>query len=330
MPFVERLEAEFAATIDKKSTLIIPFIGILGGLTPAASVCMLLAIGMSRRWVNGAVAFFIGGFMAMALVPEPYAVFERQPTNIRNEISVSTIVAGAFGVIFVLLLATSVVRLIWLVYKRPKVDRAAYFLIGWLTLECLATFAMTPFPAVRRMLGVWVVTMLICGQLLAIQETSSALRHLLNRTARFGVGLGVLFATTDFRDGLDEKHAVTDCVNWIQRQPDGNERIWFTGHWGFQYYAEREGCRAVFPEESVLQDGDWLICPDPLVRPYGQSLVIDPEQLTPRSVIEWHSVWPLRTSPDFYDGYQPIRHHEGYRVRATIYRVNSTFQAQSP
>jgi hypothetical protein len=38
-------------------------------------------------------------------------------------------------------------------------------------------------------------------------------------------------------------------------------RLWFEGHWGFQYYLEKLGARPVDFEHSTLQPGDILVIP---------------------------------------------------------------------
>ena len=102
---------------------------------------------------------------------------------------------------------------------------------------------------------------------------------------------------------------------------EGDRPIWFAGHWGFQYYGSQHGLREIYPAtydadwnllpgSSVLEEGDWIIYPDMEVRPYGQPIVLDPEAVEGLIVIEWHDSWPLRTIPEFYLGYQPLRHHD--------------------
>jgi 4-amino-4-deoxy-L-arabinose transferase-like glycosyltransferase len=41
----------------------------------------------------------------------------------------------------------------------------------------------------------------------------------------------------------------------------GGETLWFEGHWGFQYYMERLGAKAVVAKQSVPKQGDFLAIP---------------------------------------------------------------------
>lgn len=44
-------------------------------------------------------------------------------------------------------------------------------------------------------------------------------------------------------------------------QPFGRQ-IWFQGHWGFQYYMEQHGAKAVDIENPAMQPGEFLVLPD--------------------------------------------------------------------
>ena len=46
----------------------------------------------------------------------------------------------------------------------------------------------------------------------------------------------------------------------IHRNPDS--RIWFEGHWGFQYYMEKRGARVLDDRGTAMADGDLVALPD--------------------------------------------------------------------
>src|SRR5207302_1089030 len=73
--------------------------------------------------------------------------------------------------------------------------------------------------------------------------------------------LGFVFYGVDVRDAVAEKEAAESAAIFI-RQEDSAARIWYVGHWGFQYYAERAGMMPVVPDDSRLAAGDWLVMPD--------------------------------------------------------------------
>ncbi len=68
---------------------------------------------------------------------------------------------------------------------------------------------------------------------------------------------------------------------------------WFVGHWGFQYYMERGGARALGTWDTSPHAGDLLVVSEYSV-PHGiQRSVV--QRLTRLSVIEVPTKWPLRT-----------------------------------
>jgi F0F1-type ATP synthase membrane subunit c/vacuolar-type H+-ATPase subunit K len=268
----------------------------------------------------------------VALIPNRWAVFWRDARNIRGEVSISTIVVGINGLLVASLLWAACLYFGGRGWSRRIVrlrrSKAAWFLIGWLAIELGAYFILSPFAAARRMMGIVLTGTLLTGRLLSLTSQSAERRQLVNLAAGFGMALGGLVAWTDYRDAVVERKAVADSIEWIARQPDRRGRVWFTGHWGLHYYAENAGLHPIHPDESVLEAGDWIIYPDTLLRPYGQLVLLEPEWAEKLIVIEWYEAWPLRTNPDYYDGFQPIRHHEGYRMRVTIFRVKKKFLAQ--
>jgi hypothetical protein len=324
--------AQLQSAVERKIGLTVPLVGILGGVAAALIPLFLLALRWRRGWVIATMALIALGFVLMALLPESMAVFYRNSRQIRDEVSVSTIVVGANGILVVLLLAVTIGYLGFRGWSRLRIrfrgNAVSWFLIGWLIIELGSYFVLSPFAAVRRVLGIYVIATLLAGRLMHLTCRAAERRRLLNPIVGFGIALGLLFAWTDYRDAAVEKRALLDSVAWIRGQPDANRPVWFCGHWGFHYYAEHVGLKPIFPGESMIGEGDWIIYPDTLLRPYGQLVLLEPEWAEKMIVIEWFDSWPLRTNPEFYDSYQPIRHHEGHRLRVTIFRAKKKFPAQ--
>ncbi|MBI5440978.1 MAG: glycosyltransferase family 39 protein [Deltaproteobacteria bacterium] len=68
------------------------------------------------------------------------------------------------------------------------------------------------------------------------------------------LALGVTWA--DYALAGTQRQAVQSISNHLR--PHGR-RIWFQGHWGFQYYMEQTGARIADWKNSVLQPGDFLV-----------------------------------------------------------------------
>ena len=73
-----------------------------------------------------------------------------------------------------------------------------------------------------------------------------------------GAALALLVARADFlfasavRQSAERTHA---------KYGRGRETLWFEGHWGFQYYMEKLGSKAVAANQSLAKQGDFLAIP---------------------------------------------------------------------
>jgi hypothetical protein len=316
-----------------KLRLIAPLFGYLGGLGAALALVAWFALRVPRSWIYAGTGLVVVGFVALALVPNEWAVFERTPQG-EERFSINGIVVGVNGVSLVLAALVMIAYLgfrgwsRWSLRLRRSAD--AWFLMGWFAIELAGYFALSPFGAARRMLGLVVVITLLVGFLLRRTRRLAEDRTTVWRLTSLGVGLGILFTAVDFADAWVEKQAAADCAAWIAEQPDSGRTAWYCGHWGFQFYAARAGMQPVFPGRSLIQAGDWLVVPDSALRPHAQVIRLDPTQVEPVMTAEWFVPIPLRTISEYYAGATPLRRHEGPRMRVTIYRVLATFRARSP
>jgi hypothetical protein len=126
--------------------------------------------------------------------------------------------------------------------------------------------------------------------------------------------LSVLLAWSDSHQAGFYRTAARNIAAEIGDQPGDR---WFVGHWGLQYYLEREGFRAVVPPQyerwygaSVLEKDDWVSSS----RNVSQlDVTRNMSQYRIRSVWNWeqNSWLPLRTTnADAGAGF--YSHHAGY------------------
>lgn len=284
-----------------------PLIGILGGTASAVGLLALAALGASRRVVLGLAAAFGLGLLFLAVVPEASSVLWREGGSGKSLLTLNQLVVGPAGLIVCGALAAAAWRL---GREGSAINR---FLVLWLLLELAGYFILTPFAAARRVLGLAVVGTLLAGRLATLTG-----RRALGDVAVVGVLLGLGFYAVDFRDAATEQAAVEGAADWV-RERDGG-RIWFVGHWGFQFYGQRAGLVPLLPTDERPQPGEWVISPDSRVtqQPWyagrGRAEVV--------TTLDWHDGLGLRTVPCYYGGNTPLEHHEGPRVRVTIYRVS--------
>jgi len=303
-----------AEPLISKLPLLVALCSVLGGAAPGLLPLAVLARGASARSALRALVVVLVVFFGIALVPD--AILP----------NAATLGLGLIGALVLAHLCSAVGRL-WEDHGQLEL-RASRFLVLWLALETLGHFALSPFPAVRRVLGVVVVATLALGSLASQRCRTPSRRALVWRTTAASALIGALFWVVDFTEARAEKRAIESASAWL-REHQGSEppRVFFVGHWGLQYYAERAGMRPVvagrFRAATPLRAGDWLVLPSQRV----DQQQINAEQAALERVhdVQIGAVLPLATLPGFYDGETPLRHLAGQRVELTVYRVTQDF-----
>lgn len=335
---------------------------MLGGTMPALPLLGLAALGCSR-WV---VAGF-GGLTALGYVA--IVCFQKEAwlvpgTSFWFEHPLEQIILGTIGVLlFGVCLAAGWILLFgspeeeeWegqepddsseAIQASPSMRNAEagrspiallrrnldWFLLLWFGMELGAYFALSPFPAARRVMSLAVVATLLLGRLAARTCLQPPQRKLLTGIVIGSTGLGLLFYAIDLIDASVQRIGPESAAAFIGEQPTDVDHpsptIWYVGHWGFQFYAERAGMKPVVPDLSVLRPGDWLIMPD--ARWEQQLIQIEPDFTHAERQVVVPEIVPLRTVRCFYGGYVPLEHHTGPRMTVTIYRITADWQPRTP
>lgn len=359
-----------AGAWDDKLGLIWPLLTITGAVGPPVILLGLVACGVGRWKVAATGAGLAAGYFLVGVLDATFhwdlsAKVGGHPAGHPHVWTLEYVVFRAYGLLAVVVIAVGVFQLF---FARPggpaagedfvakegvSADEAgepppgrggpAYpawqspfrrldlFVVLWLLGEVLGYFVLTPFPAVRRVMGVAVVATLLVGRLAARSCVRPERRRLVGAAAAAGVALGFFFYGIDLRDAFAEKEAAEDAAAFV-RARDPGARVWYVGHWGFQHYAERAGMVPIVPYQSDLRAGDWLVVPDFLWAPpdrfghvLAQSFHVHPTRTKLVGVREVDDGLPLQTVMGFYGGQCPLIHHEGPRVRVRVYRVVRDF-----
>jgi Dolichyl-phosphate-mannose-protein mannosyltransferase len=305
---------ETGIPITSRYVLILPLFSILGAVAPAGALVNLCALGARRFWI-GTVACLAGlGYVVVA------AQDHELPASL---------VFGATGV----LVGVTSLLVAWRLLELPL--KAAWkgwpgamrnqegFLVLWVGLELAGYFLISPFAAVRRVLGLLVAGSMVTGRLAAATCQSGESRTLLRTIVAANVILGLAFYAVDWRDAQAERQAVETALASIH--PAAGETVWYVGHWGFQFYAESAGMQPVIPYESCLQEGDWLVVPDARIN--QQEIDVDEKNVEHRDTVVIADRLPLGVIPCFYGGGTPVKHPKGSRIEVKVYRVRRPFQA---
>jgi hypothetical protein len=102
------------------------------------------------------------------------------------------------------------------------------------------------------------------------------------------------------------------------RGRDAASPVWFVGHWGFQFYAERLGMRPLVPDYTTVRQGEWVVVP---TRVDAQELAITPAAFELVANVQVASLVPLASTYGIYVGSTPLAHFRGPRVEARVYRA---------
>ena len=299
-----------------------PLLPILGGVASGTALLVLTALDVRGRFVlmGGAAVLLTVGILSCTRaswrleVPWPswlggsgatYPAFFRLTTVLFVCLGLAVVGVGA-----------------WLAWTSWDRTADARFLVGWLALEVAGYFALTPFPAVRRVLGILVVLTLLAGRALSQGRASASL------VWSVGVGnavLGLLFFTVDVYDARAEMLGARRAAERIAVA--GGGRVWYAGHWGFQYYAEQAGMTPLVPDASILRPGDWLVSArDPVVRPDFK--VRDDRSVVVSEVI-LADLLPWKTVMGFYGGTEPLDHCPDHRLVVEVRRVTGEWPVAS-
>ena len=119
------------------------------------------------------------------------------------------------------------------------------------------------------------------------------------------MAVAFVFYVSDVEEALAREQSV-ESVAAIIRKSDADPHIWYIGHWGVEYYAERAGMQPLVPDQSVLRAGDWLVDFDGV---HKQSVLLPGQMLEviDRPLTKFHVRWS--TARSYYGGIVPITWH---------------------
>jgi len=310
------------ATLWDRATLTFPLLGVLGATSPALALLGLHALNVRLRTLVITGSALLAGFLLVGTIPSPYRTIRWHLAGYSDQVRLEDGVFDSAGTLVLAVAAVILLRLCrlrsgWRRHLQAGRHTKEWFLLSWLAAEIGGYFTLSPFPAVRRTMGIVVVTTLLVGRLASLTCRARARRRLNWGIVLAGTLLGAVFYGIDVRDAYAQKQLVAKAAEFLNKKEGGT--IWYVGHWGFQYYAERAGMRPVEPGVSRLRAGDWLVVPGETIHRQGMPL----EEVPLRRIREFKvddSV-ALRTVGCFYAGRVPLEYREGPRLTVAIYQV---------
>lgn len=219
-------------------------LSFLGG-SAASAVFLAPCLWRTRTlFIAFGVTVLVGGGLFVSSVLPKYAALEGP---VRLEVA-AQFVFWVFGGVLVLWLAAEILR-------QPR-DPRSWLLALWLA----GTFLFTAF-------GNWTVNgrsllplLPAVGILLARRWERAASRRALAWTVGLAASavFALLVAQSDFELATAVRRSAQEV---IAKYGQGRGVIWFEGHWGFQYYLEKMGAKAVDYHHFNPLPGDILVLP---------------------------------------------------------------------
>jgi hypothetical protein len=205
-----------------------------------------------------------------------------------------------------------------------------FLVVSWFFFELILLLFVAPyrFLASRRVLGLIVAATFLAARATSSRGAAGSKQSHLRGVACLALLFGLFFAFSDFSDALARRDAVTKSaaeLTALGANP-ASQTVWFTGHWGFQFYAEKQGFQPVVPGKSRLENGDWLLVPWGVSR---QAVVLQQKSLQALTSVQGVSRWPWSTIPGAYFGMLPLRRQPEHQVVVEIFRVKAAFTARS-
>ena len=232
-----------ATAAAQASVWLVGGLALLGSVAAGPALLSVYArgrFGLASLLGGATVAVFVG----LLLVPaEREARFTLVPAL--SDAPPELWLLGTLGLAF-----SACIGPVWWSAWRDD-DPKARFLAAWVLLEVAGFFVLSPFLALRRLIGPVTALAFLCMAALVGKQPEHHTR-LAARVAALGVALGLVFALADLSDARSRRAAFDAAWTELEaRRAAGSEgQVWYVGHWGFQYLAERAGMRPLVAGES--------------------------------------------------------------------------------
>jgi len=156
----------------------------------------------------------------------------------------------------------SVVYFIFIVFDRitkenVKTEKNEYlFLLAWIFFIVLFTSTIY-FAAVKHIL-LFLPPLIILLVSILEKILAKKAKAYLSTAVLLTVLSGFLISYADFKYADVYRDF---AIKNVAKYKTPTNTVWFAGHWGFQYYMEKLGCKALLYSDNSPKNGDMLIMP---------------------------------------------------------------------
>jgi len=303
-----------------KLELVQPLFGYLGSTMAAALPLALAALGQRARLVWAVVGLVVLVFAFVAFPPGAALDFLRDSLNVYPYPKLTGVLFGLIG----LSLAGAITAIACRLKRRPltveglparrwsfSVDS---FLILWLLLEIGGYFALSPYSATRRVLGIVAVGTLLTCRLATLTCRNRA--GLIWGIAGINFLLGLFLFAVDFNFYYGQQGMARNLASECRKQDHG-ANIWYFGNGTFEFYGEQLGMRRLIAPGAVVSSGDWVLVVNGFEASYSR------HPISSRCVLqgtrEWNSILPLRSQYQY--GHAALARLDEPLMQVSLYRV---------
>ncbi len=285
-------------------------VAILGGVAPG--ILLLGQVARSRPVLARVTTVLIlGGFAAIG------AGYQTQP---------AFLVMGSLLIINLSAVSSALLRRRASNPARPRWrgNADSLFLVLWLVLEIVGFFVLSPYSAVRRVVGIIVAATLLSGRLASRTCRPTVRRSGISWAAAAGVALGLFYYGVDLHEARVEKAAAETAASDALARLEPGQTAWYAGRWGFRHYAAQAGLKHVVLGRTELKRGDIFVVHDDKID-MEPKVIIDPALVEEVLTLKFEDTIPFRTVPPFYSGKEPLQRQAGPRFVVHLYRVTNPF-----
>jgi hypothetical protein len=285
---------------------------LVGGALPF--LCVLATLSLKRP---KALSILITALLSVPLLvffvigPE-FVIFAKVESFVRPLVGVLVLVAAIALLIRDLRLSAKDLVL--------QKNQFTLFLMMWFMVELFNYFLTSPFPAARRIYGLTIPCTLIIFRAVYDRGHVALSQKRFFRSILCGhFLLAFLFARVDQSEAVSQKELAEKIVQTTGSLAS-TSTTWFTGHWGFQYYAESSGMKSIIPGHSSVNSGDFIV----VTHGFDAQKIDIPSSIKYVATVDIKDDVPFSMLP-FYTGSDLIvyRDTENSRVSADIYQADN-------
>lgn len=301
---------QYSAPYSAKLRLVQPLFGCLGALIPFLLPMALAALGCSTASVATVAAALMVGF-GLLLLPE-----QAWPPAIAPQAT-----GAIFGIVG-FAISVAIVGVVVKLIRRPSPDSGSsnrlfsddVFLTAWLVLEVAAYFALSPYAAARRVMGVALMISLLTMRL--VSRIDRRRITLLWIVALLGAVHGVFLFVVDDVWWRVRKELVVEAER-ICRAENSDAAIWYFGDTAFDFYAGRQGMQRLVLSDAMPVPGDWVVVSEGFEEFFNRHAVAS--RCVESGTAERWSWLPIKSQ--FQASSVPMARWNPPRVRASIFVV---------